>query len=413
MHGSFSGLPALAEVAAEAAHKTERAHHYTSPPVPAAAVDPAGSSAACGLAIQCLDRCETARSIGIETEQYIPMWHADAPRIAPSSVLASGRASVDILPDRPHSVAMMALESVGIRPDPPASLAMSGRASVNIPPDPSWHCSERYLATLLARCDALSSDELATLDALINGHLAATRPQEISVAFKYNVNPTYVWVSKGHGRAVGARQRRNQAAALTGLQGRITGARASACTSAHARILRNAQAADGLSVVPVCGAGRLPPQLQTLLTARCNISGQQWARLRESFGGRHRCFASREILRGASAAISKEPAQQVRTNERGAHLVDFHSALESVAAGLWSSVEWWNGLCATRRGAPCRTARHFCPASLVSPTLYTLIQPQINICASGLVRAGAAPPLPSWCLLWLTKSARRAVSTAS
>ncbi|KAK1864473.1 hypothetical protein I4F81_007019 [Pyropia yezoensis] len=85
---------------------------------------------------------------------------------------------------------MMALLSVDILPDPPTSLAMSGPASVNIPPDPSWHCSERYFATLLARYDAMSSDELAMLDALINRDLVATRPHEISVAFKDNVNRT-------------------------------------------------------------------------------------------------------------------------------------------------------------------------------------------------------------------------------
>lgn len=91
---------------------------------------------------------------------------------------------------------MSALTSVDVTPDPPASLALIGRASVNMPPEPSSHCSERYFATLLATEDASSMDEVATLEAVMNRHLATTRPPDNSVAFKYNVDCTYACVSK-------------------------------------------------------------------------------------------------------------------------------------------------------------------------------------------------------------------------
>ena len=40
------------------------------------------------------------------------------------------------------------------------------------------------------------------------------------------------------------------------------------------------------------------------------------------------------------AAVSKGPGRQVRTDERGAHLVDFHSALECLTEELWSRGQW-------------------------------------------------------------------------
>ena len=81
------------------------------------------------------------------------------------------------------------------------------------------------------------------------------------------------------------------------------------------------QASPGMSVVPVCGTGSLPPRLECLLAARCNFSGVQWSQLREEFGGRRNCFVRREAFRGAATAVANEPGRQDRTDERGAHLV--------------------------------------------------------------------------------------------
>jgi len=55
---------------------------------------------------------------------------------------------------------------------------------------------------------------------------------------------------------------------------------------------------------------------------------------------RNSCFASRETMRAAATAISKDPGRQGRTDERGAPSVDFHSALECLAEELWSSDQW-------------------------------------------------------------------------
>jgi len=142
----------------------------------------------------------------------------------------------------------------------------------------------------------------------------------------------------------------------------------------------------------VCGAGSLPPPLQALLAARCNISGAQWSQLREAFGGRHSCFSSRETLRGAAAAVDNEPGRQVRTDERGAHLVDFHSALESVAEGLWSSNQWVDRFVRDGAGANIAHTMAFVPTALGEPyTLHAHSMPDLHLCV-GLDTGGRETP---------------------
>ena len=46
------------------------------------------------------------------------------------------------------------------------------------------------------------------------------------------------------------------------------------------------------------------------------------------------------MRRKLPAAVANEPGRQVRTDERGAHLVEFHSDLESAEERLWSSNQW-------------------------------------------------------------------------
>jgi len=150
---------------------------------------------------------------------------------------------------------------------------------------------------------------------LISLHLATARPSEISVAFKNGVNRTYVWVSQGRAEPVGDRHLRRQAATLSKLLAQITSGRASNYQSALIRLLRHDQQSKGLAVVPGQGSSPLSPRLQALLAARTNICGMQWSRLREGLGGRDSCFASRETMRAAATAISKESGRQVRTDE--------------------------------------------------------------------------------------------------
>jgi len=123
---------------------------------------------------------------------------------------------------------------------PRGSVAVPESVSLDVPPDLSWQSSERYLAALLDKYDSLAEPEPTTLEILLNRHLAYTRPPDISVAFKNGVNRIYLWVRNGRGKAVGDRHLRRRAEALTGLQDRIMGNRASTYASAHERILRRA-----------------------------------------------------------------------------------------------------------------------------------------------------------------------------
>ena len=90
-------------------------------------------------------------------------------------------------------------------------------------------------------------------------------------------------------------------------------------------------------MVPMSRAEGMSHRLQALFTSRCNINGVQCGRLRDEFCGRLFCFASRETMRGAVTAMSKEPGRKVRTDKRGAHLMDLHSAICSVDTELWST----------------------------------------------------------------------------
>jgi len=222
----------------------------------------------------------------------------------------------------------------------PLRVASASGTSPGARQDQPWVSAEPYLAALLARYESLTAPELGSLDKLINLHLATTKPPEVSVAFKNGVNRTYVWVSQGRGGPVGERHLRRQAATLSKLQAQITSGRASTYQPAIIRLLRHPRQSKGLAVVPGQGSSPLPPRLQELLAARISISGMQWSRLREGFGGRDSCFARREAMRAAATAISNDPGRQVRTDERGAHLVDFRSALECLAEALWSSDQW-------------------------------------------------------------------------
>jgi len=230
---------------------------------------------------------------------------------------------------------------VAQEPDPqPPGVAVSGGTSAEVPQDQSWVSAEPYLAALFSRYDSLTAPELGSLDRAINRHFATTRHPEISVAFKNGFNRTYVWVSKGRGGAVGDRHLRQQAATLSQLQAQITSGRASTYQLAVFRLLRHARRTKGPATVPGQGSSHRPPRLQARLAARWNISGLQWSQLRQAFGGRDSCFASRKTMRKAVAAVSRGPGRQVRTDEQGAQLVDFHSALQCVTEELWSSGQW-------------------------------------------------------------------------
>lgn len=82
----------------------------------------------------------------------------------------------------------------------------------------------------------------------------------------------------------------------------------------------------------------------------------------------------------------------MRTDERGAHLVDFHSALESVAAGLWSSGEWVDRFVRDAAGRRVPHTTPFPPSQPGVPcTLQSDSTPDLYLCA-GLDKGGRGTP---------------------
>jgi len=114
--------------------------------------------------------------------------------------------------------------------------------------------------------------------------------------------------------------------------------------------------------------------------------------MREEFGGRRNCYVSREALRGAATAVANEPGRKVPTDERGAHLVDFYSALEILAEGLWSSNQWVHRFVrdGTRAKIPHTTAS--VPTPPGEPyTLHADLTTDIHLCV-GLDKGGGGTP---------------------
>jgi len=210
---------------------------------------------------------------------------------------------------------------------PPLQVESASGRSPGARQDQSWESTELYLSALLARYVSLAAPELGSLDKLINLHLATTRPpRDIGRVQEQCQSHLRVGVT-GSGRACGG-----SPPAKAGCDSVQAASPDYVWPGLHLptspiRLLRHARQSKGLAVVPGQGSSRLPPRLQALLAARTNISGMQWIRLREGLGGRDSWFASRETMRAAATVISKEPGRQVRTDERGAHLVAFQSAL--------------------------------------------------------------------------------------
>jgi len=145
--------------------------------------------------------------------------------------------------------------------------------------------------------------------------------------------------------------------------------------------LRHARQTKGLAIVPGQGSSPLPPRLQALIAALGNISGLHWIQLRQSFGGRDSCFASRETMRKAVAAVSKEPGRQVRMDERGVHLVELHSALECLTEELWSSGQWADRFIRDVTGSKVTHTEAFLPTPPGQPyTLHSDLTADFHLC---------------------------------
>jgi len=90
-------------------------------------------------------------------------------------------------------------------------------------------------------------------------------------------------------------------------------------------------------------------------------------------------------------AVANEPGRQVRTDERGAHLMEF-SAYEGFAEGLWSSNQWVDLFFRDGTGAKIPHTTAFVPTPWGEPyTLHADSTPDLHLCA-GLDKGGRGTP---------------------
>jgi len=97
-------------------------------------------------------------------------------------------------------------------------------------------------------------------------------------------------------------------------------------------------------------------------------------------------------MRKAVAAVSKEPGRQVRTDEGGAHLLDFHSALECLTEELWSSGQWVDRFIRDGTGSKVPHTEAFVPTPPGQPyTLHSDSTADLHLCV-GLDKWGRGTP---------------------
>jgi len=137
--GAPWGLHVLSEAAATAMHLPVPPPALSGPPLLVAADDPTGGSHQCASASACRASDQTATKTALSKEPRFP-------------------------------------EGLSHAHENPLASAVPGSVSVHIPPDVSWQSTDRYLAALLDKYESLAVPELATLETLINRHVAATRP---------------------------------------------------------------------------------------------------------------------------------------------------------------------------------------------------------------------------------------------
>jgi len=82
----------------------------------------------------------------------------------------------------------------------------------------------------------------------------------------------------------------------------------------------------------------------------------------------------------------------VRTDERGAHLVDFHSALECLTEDLWTSDQWADRFVRDGTGAKVPHTEAFVPTPPGQPyTLHSDSTADLHLCV-GLGKGGRGTP---------------------
>ena len=233
--------------------------------------------------------------------------------------------------------------------------------TIGVSPGVSGWSTEKMLAELLGRYDSFECASLSLSESLLTAHLRATRPSEISFAFKNGVNRRYVLeTAVGTGPVRSRKMQRRLRTAATVIQG-VTTAGLSAHQALLLKLLEAARVGTGVSVMPVGGVLRLSPREQALSAVRHHLRAETVSQLRQAGGGNASGWDSREVFRSAMSALSHEPGQQVWSDDREAHLLSLRAALESLFEDLYSSGQFRERLVRGLDGLPVTHTKDFWP----------------------------------------------------
>jgi len=254
--------------------------------------------------------------------------------------------------------------------------------TIGVSPGVSGWSTEKMMAELLDRYDSFDCASLSWFEALLTAHLRATRPIEISFAFKNGVNRRYVLATAVETGPVRSRQmQRRLRTAATVIQG-VTTADLSAHQAPLLKLLEAARLGRGVAVVPVRGFLRLSPREQAQFTVRHHLSAATVSQLRQAGGGNASGWASREVLRSAMSALSYEPGRQLWSDDRGAHLVSLRVALDSLFEDLSSSGQFRERLVRGLDGLPVPRTKAFRPCPELPYEQHCDSTADVHVCVS-------------------------------
>lgn len=188
---------------------------------------------------------------------------------------------------------------------------------------------------------SLGAECLPLVAALLQRHLAETRPDQLQVTYDNGRTRTYVRVPMPLKTVVQPRQARRRAFLAAMAVGQISRLDPGLLSAAVADVCRRATQSGGVAVVPSTATlAVLPVRQQTQFILDNNISGALWQRVRLFLGGPASGLASRESLRADLLRAQVLPQNQVTTNGQGAFLVSLRAAVQGMIDDLASRGEF-------------------------------------------------------------------------
>lgn len=254
--------------------------------------------------------------------------------------------------------------------------------AVGVPPVDTGWSTERMLVELLGRYDTVRASALAHFESLLTAHLRATRPSEISFAFKNGVNRRYALKPIAATGPVLERKMRRRVRAETAAIRSTTTADLCAHQAPRRKLLDSARRGTGVALVPTGGLLRLSPREQAQVSVRYHLSAATVSQLCQAGGGRSSGWASREVFREAMAALTDEPGRRVWSDERGAHLISLRGGLQNIFDGLSSSGQFVERYVRELHGDPVPHTNTFTPCLALPYELHSDSTADVHVCVS-------------------------------